>query len=110
MRPRPAHSTTSFKLCDRPMSRTSRKPASARSRSKSYPGRSGSLLLRYQVLIGRCLKVHVTAEGHRIPEGQNLCRPKAANPVLPVDPIEQVGQSCPAERSCWTTCRRLDVV
>ena len=40
---------------------------------------------------------HVAAERRRVGEGQDLGGPEAADAVLAVDPVEQVGEAGPAE-------------
>src|SRR6476620_12714685 len=67
-------------------------------------------LLRYHALVGGRLEVHVTSERHGIPEGKYLRGPITAKAVLAVDPIEQIGQSSPAERACRAAGRRFLVV
>src|ERR1700737_3501502 len=48
--------------------------------------------------IGGRLEIQVGAERSRIAERQDLRRPISADPVLSIDPVEQVGEPGPAER------------
>src|SRR5690606_40894070 len=50
--------------------------------------------------IDRSLEVEVCGEGYRIAEGQDLGRPVAPYAVLPIDPVEAVGEARPAEGAC----------
>src|SRR4051794_36886931 len=64
---------------------------SARERS---PRCLGGLLQR-QVPIDRRLEVHVTGERGGIGEREDLRRPEAADAVLAVDPVEEIGEARP---------------
>src|SRR5262245_35306063 len=71
---------------------------------------SGLRGLGYHALVDGRLEVHVASERHGVPEGKYLRCPIAAKAVLAVDPIEQIGQSSPAERACRAAGRRFLVV
>src|SRR5262245_4062197 len=87
-------------------------PATWSSLGSSTPLCSSGLrgLLGYHALVGGRLEVHVASERHGVPEGKYLRCPIAAKAVLAVDPIEQIGQSSPAERACRAAGRRFLVV
>src|SRR3954447_16715310 len=56
----------------------------------------------HQALIKCRLEIHVADERRRIAEWKNLRGPKPTEPVLPVDPIEQIGETRPTESAGGT--------
>src|SRR5580700_5000455 len=94
---------------DRAQRRKSAPPP--RARRRAVPGvLVVGRLLRREVLIHRGLKIQVSGEGDRVAEGQDLRRPEAAEAVLPIDPVEEIGKASPPERALWPPGRRLRIV
>src|SRR3984957_561498 len=78
--------------------------------SREAPWRKLARRARLTSRIGGRLEIQVGAERSRIAERQDLRRPISADPVLSIDPVEQVGEPGPAERPGRPAGRRVLVV